>query len=88
MGDDAAAGRPFLAALVVGRARDGLPARGFYDRAAALGRGPEPGETETAFHDRELAATRAWLAGRPSNAPTGGAWRQWLQRRVGHRSAR
>ena len=53
MGEDAAAGRPFLAALVVGRARGGLPARGFYDRAAALGRGPEPGETEAAFYDRE-----------------------------------
>ena len=88
MGEDAAAGRPFLAALVVGRARGGLPARGFYDRAAALGRGPEPGETEAAFYDRELAATRAWLAGRPSNAPPRGAWRRWLRRRVGRRSAR
>ena len=88
MGEDAAAGRPFLAALVVGRARGGLPARGFYDRAAALGRGPEPGETEAAFHDRELAATRAWLAGRPSNAPPRGAWRRWLRQRVGRRSAR
>ena len=88
MGEDAAAGRPFLAALVVGRARGGLPARGFYDRAAALGRGPEPGETEAAFHDRELAATRAWLAGRPSNAPPRGAWRRWFRQRVGRRSAR
>ena len=83
MDEDAAAGRPFLAALVVGRARGGLPARGFYDRAAALGRGPEPGETEAAFYDRELAATRAWFAGRPSNAPPRGAWRRWLRRRVG-----
>jgi hypothetical protein len=88
MGEDAAAGRPFLAALVVGRARGGLPARGFYERAAALGRGPEPGETEAAFHDRELAATRAWLAGRPSNAPPPGAWRGWFRQSVGRRSAR
>jgi Fe-S cluster biogenesis protein NfuA len=88
MDEDAAAGRPFLAALVVGRARDGLPARGFYDRAAALGRGPEPGETEAAFYDRELAATQAWLAGRPSNAPPRGAWRRWFRQRVGRRSAR
>ena len=85
MGEDAAAGRPFLAALVVGRARGGLPARGFYDRAAALGRGPEPGETEAAFYNRELAATRAWLAGRPSNAPPRGAWRRWFRQRVGRR---
>ena len=68
MAEDAAAGRPFLAALVVRRAPGGLPARGFYDRAAALGRGPEPGETEAAFDDRELAATRAWLARRPVRA--------------------
>jgi hypothetical protein len=87
MGEDAAADRPFLAALIVGRARNGLPARGFYDRAAALGRGPEPGETEAAFHDRELAATRAWLAGRPSNAPLG-PWRRWFRQRFGCGSAR
>jgi NFU1 iron-sulfur cluster scaffold homolog, mitochondrial len=83
MGEDAAAGRPFLAALVVGRAGGGLPARGFYDRAAALGRGPEPGETEAAFHDRELAATRAWLASRPSNVPPRGVWRRWFRRGLG-----
>jgi hypothetical protein len=88
MGEDAAAGRPFLAALVLGRARDGLPAPGFYDRAAALGRGPEPGETEAAFYDRELATTQAWLAGRPSNAPPRGAWRRWFRQWVGRRSAR
>jgi hypothetical protein len=30
---------------------------------------------------RCLAATRAWLAGRPSNAPQRGAWRRWFRQR-------
>lgn len=40
MGDDAAADRPFLAALVVSQSRDrhGLPAPGFFDAARRLGR--------------------------------------------------
>ncbi|MBN2759797.1 MAG: hypothetical protein JXQ79_04800 [Rhodobacteraceae bacterium] len=37
MEDDATSGRPLRAALVVGRAHGGLPARGFFDKAAALG---------------------------------------------------
>ena len=42
---DAAAGRPLLAVWVVSRAT-GLPARGFFQKAAALGRyaGPEDGD--------------------------------------------
>lgn len=35
---DAAAGRPLRAALCAGRLSGGLPARGFFDKAAALGR--------------------------------------------------
>ena len=38
MEEDAAADRPFLAAVVVSRARPGLPAPGFFERAVALGR--------------------------------------------------
>lgn len=37
MAEDAAAGRPLRAALCAGRLSDGLPARGFFDTAAALG---------------------------------------------------
>jgi hypothetical protein len=42
---DAAPGRPFLAVWVVSRTT-GLPARGFFQKAAALGRyaGPEDGD--------------------------------------------
>ncbi|QYK40284.1 MAG: hypothetical protein KF887_12700 [Paracoccaceae bacterium] len=38
MREDAAAGRPLRAALMAGRLSGGLPARGFFDAAAALGR--------------------------------------------------
>lgn len=37
MEQDTATGRPLRAALVVGRASGGLPARGFFDKAQALG---------------------------------------------------
>src|SRR5438105_910396 len=63
MAEDAAAGHPFIAALVVARSRGGLPAPGFFDCAARLGRshvraaGPEA----FAFHAEELnAAVRFW----------------------------
>lgn len=58
MAEDAAAGRPLLAAFVVSRTREGLPAPGFFARAKALGRydGPERGPEARAFHERELAA--------------------------------
>ena len=37
MAEDAAAGRPLRAALLEGRLAGGLPARGFFDKAAELG---------------------------------------------------
>lgn len=37
MEEDAAAGRPLRAALLEGRLAGGLPARGFFDKAAELG---------------------------------------------------
>lgn len=55
MREDAAAGRPFLAACVVSRGRRALPGRGFFDLARALSRGPQEGESEEAFHSRELS---------------------------------
>jgi Fe-S cluster biogenesis protein NfuA len=54
MREDAAAGRPFIAARAVSRARTGLPGKGFFDLARALARGPEEGESEREFHAREL----------------------------------
>lgn len=57
MAADAAAGRPFLAALCVSRLGQGLPARGFFLAAAALGRfaGDADGPEARAFHGAELA---------------------------------
>ncbi|MCA1773745.1 MAG: hypothetical protein LC677_14535 [Halomonas sp.] len=40
MEEDVAAGRPMIAALVVSRRGDNLPAAGFFERAVALGRFP------------------------------------------------
>lgn len=58
MREDAAAGRPFIAARVISRARAGLPAPGFFVLAHALGRhdGDEAGAAARAFHAAELAA--------------------------------
>ena len=63
MREDAAAGRPLIAALVVSR-RGELPRQGFFDLAAALGRLPaDPAEQEAAYR-RELSAVlldrKAW----------------------------
>ena len=55
MREDAAAGRPFIAACVVSRGRAGLPGRGFFDLARALCRGPREGESDSDFHAREFA---------------------------------
>lgn len=56
---DAAAGRPLRAALCSARARDGLPAAGFFEVAGQLGcyAGPPQGPEAAAF----VAATRAAL---------------------------
>jgi hypothetical protein len=65
MAEDAGAGRPFLAALVVGRARGGLPAPGFFACAARLGRfaGDPDGPEAAAFHAAERARAVARYAG-------------------------
>ena len=54
MREDAAAGRPFLAARAVSRGRTMLPGKGFFDLARALDRGPKEGEAARDFHAREL----------------------------------
>lgn len=61
MRDDAAAGRPLLAARVVSRNRGGLPAPGFFDLAQQLGRyaGPLQGEEAARFHQAELTRLQA-----------------------------
>ncbi len=58
--EDAAAGRPLLAAVVVSRARSenghGMPAPGFFQKATVLGRyfGPDRGPQAATFHALEL----------------------------------
>ncbi|NUB43522.1 hypothetical protein GEU84_003925 [Fertoebacter nigrum] len=58
MAEDAAAGRPFRAALCAGRLAGGLPAPGFFAAARALGRyaGPDQGPEAAAFAHAERAA--------------------------------
>ena len=63
MEEDAEAGRPFIAALVLSKARGGLPAEGFFDCARRLGRfAGDPNEVEArTFHVTELnAALKFW----------------------------
>ena len=63
MEEDAVAGRPFIAALVLSKARGGLPAMGFFDCARRLGRFTgDPNAMEArSFHAAELiAAQRFW----------------------------
>ncbi|MGG7644468.1 hypothetical protein ACQ5SP_06610 [Rhodovulum sp. YNF3179] len=57
MAQDAAAGRPFIAALVTGRG--GRPGRGFFETARAHGRGPGPGESADDWLAAEIARARA-----------------------------
>ena len=65
MREDAAAGRPLIAARAVSRA-GGLPGRGFFDLAEALGVGPVEGESDEGFHARmldALAGAKAAISG-------------------------
>lgn len=65
MREDAAAGRPFIAARVISRTRGGLPAPGFFDLATRLGRhdGSESGAAARAFHEGQLRMLGAGLPG-------------------------
>ena len=64
MAEDAVAERPFIAAMVISKARGGLPAPGFFDCAARLGRysGDETGLTAGVFHAVELNAADVFWA--------------------------
>lgn len=65
MEEDAAATRPLIAALVVSKARSGLPAPGFFDCARRVGRfeGDHSGPEESAFYAAEFdAAVKFWSA--------------------------
>ena len=64
MAEDASTDRPFIAAIVISKARGGLPALGFFDCARRLGRfvGDEAGPEAWAFHAREFNAAVAFWA--------------------------
>src|SRR5258708_25659353 len=53
MEEDAAADRPFIAALAISKTRGGLPAPGFFDCARRLGRFPD-GHDARPFHAPQL----------------------------------
>lgn len=57
MEQDAQSRAPLRAALVVGRRAGGLPARGFFMKAAELGLGA--GQTPQAFHASQMAGVFA-----------------------------
>jgi len=65
MAEDAAADCPFIAAIVVSDWRGGMPAPGFFDCAARLGRfaGDATGVGARAFHAGEFNASVALWAG-------------------------
>ena len=69
MEEDAAADRPFIAALVISKARGGLPAPGFFDCARRLGRfaGDPDGQDAWPFHAAELNAVFARWGGPRDN---------------------
>ncbi len=64
MNEDAATDRPFIAAIVISKARGGLPAPGFFDCAARLGHfdGDAAGLEAWAFHAAEFNAAVAFWA--------------------------
>ncbi len=69
MREDAEANRPFIAARTISRAREGLPGQGFFALAAALARGPRPGESDAEFYASECAnLDRALAEATPTQA--------------------
>ena len=73
MAEDAAADCPFIAAMVISKWRGGLPAPGFFDCAARLGRfaGAATGPDARAFYAGEFNASVAlWARPCPTAATT------------------
>ena len=72
MEEDAEASRPFLAALVLSKARGGLPGAGFFDCAQRLGRftGDVNGVEARSFQATELNAAQKFWVGRAPAART------------------
>ena len=66
MEEDAAADRPFIAALAISKTRGGLPAPGFFDCARRLGRFAD-GQDARTFHAAELNAVFARWGGSRNN---------------------
>jgi len=69
MEEDAAANRPFIAALAISKVRSGLPVPGFFDCARRLGRfaGDPDGQDAWLFHAAELNAVFARWGGPRDN---------------------
>jgi hypothetical protein len=69
MEEDAVADRPFIAALVISKARAGLAGPGFFDCARRLGRftGDPGGKDARTFHAAELNAVYACWSGSGDN---------------------
>jgi hypothetical protein len=69
MEEDAAADRPFIAALAISKARGGLPGPRFFDCARRLGRfaGDPDGQDARTFHATELNAVFAYWDGSGGN---------------------
>ncbi len=69
MEEDAAADRPFIAALAISKAHGGLAAPGFFDCARRLGRfaGDPAGHDARTFHAAELNAVFARWGGSRDN---------------------
>lgn len=73
MAEDAATDCPFIAAMVVSKWRSGMPAPGFFDCAARLGRfaGDATGSDARLFHALEFNASVAlWARPCPIAATT------------------
>jgi hypothetical protein len=64
--EDAAANRPFIAALAISKVRGGLPAPGFIDCARRLGRFAD-GQDARTFYAAELNAVFARWSGSRDN---------------------
>lgn len=59
MEEDVAAGRPMIAALVISRRGEDLPASGFFEKAVALGRFPsDPAQHGTRYAEEREQALR------------------------------